>query len=536
MLEKLKTTDTKKKTLLLCAAWALFAALYIAARLILRQGKLMLFRFNLGFSIEDAGILYSFQTIIVLAVSAVVLIAAVYLLRRELRCEVFFPALALVFGLFYMFTITPLSVPDEVTHFQAIIELTNKLFSKPFDASVGDFTAFSNHNNVCTGYLRIINELFGKAGDTAPLNMSIMGGMWTLTYSLEYVPQIIAYAIAHIFSFNGVTAFMLGRFCNLLFYVACVYLALRLAPRFKLTLGLCSLMPMALQQAASLSYDNFINALCLVLFAALLRLIFGEGESSAETLNKSKGAEYKTYFAALIAAMLLAPAKGIYASFILLFLFVPQERFTGRVKKRGCFLIMLGLCVGFFAAVSVPSMIRILSSTPPSFAAEGGEQYTLRFFLTNPGDALGIFQDSFNLYFSTWLTQAVGQSLSTCNLEIPSWIVPALLAILVLSAQNVEGRETDLPRGMRTALIALCALVVLTFMMTMFLTWISTRDKIILGVQGRYFTPIIPLLLTALSNRTLVLKKDIGKGLSMLSVLLSARVVLAILDYTMFNV
>lgn len=286
MLDRLNSADKNKKTVILCAAFALFAALYIAARLVLRQGKLMLFRFNLGFSIESAGQLYDFQTFIVIAVSATVLAAALYILRRELRCEVFFPVLALVFGLFYMFTITPLSVPDEATHFQAIIELTNKLFTKPFDVSVDDFTGFSNHNNVCTGYLRVINELFGKASDTAPFTTSVMSSMWTLTYAVEYVPQIIGYAIAHIFSFNGVTAFMLGRLFNLLFYVGCVALALRLAPRFKLTLGLCSLMPMALQQAASLSYDNFINSLCFVLFSALLRLILGTDGDERLTLGE----------------------------------------------------------------------------------------------------------------------------------------------------------------------------------------------------------------------------------------------------------
>lgn len=538
MLDRLKSADKNKKTRLLCAVGALFAMLYIAARLILRQSKLMLFRFNLGFAIESAGLLYDFQTLIVLAVSAAVLAAAVYLARRELRCEVFFPVLALVFGLFYMFTITPLSVPDEATHFQAIIELTNKLFTKSFDVSVDDFTGFSNHNNVCTGYLRVINELFGKASDTAPFTTSVMSSMWTLTYAVEYVPQIIGYAIAHVFAFNGVTAFMLGRLFNLLFYVGCVALALRLAPRFKLTLGLCSLMPMALQQAASLSYDNFINSLCFVLFAALLRLILGTDGDETLTLGKlGNSVSYiYIYIIALVSATLLAPAKGIYASFILLFLFVPCERFSGKMGKQICFYFILLTCAAFFAAVSVPSMVRILNSTPPSFALEGGEKYTLRFFLTNPGDALGMFKNGFNVYFATWLTQAVGQSLSTCNLEIPTWIVPVMLVILVLSAQNVEGRETELPRRMRGALAGICALVVLAFMMTMFLTWISTSDKIVHGVQGRYFTPILPLLLVALNNRTVVLKKDISRGLCMLTVLLSARVVLAILEYTMFNV
>lgn len=142
MLKRLKELDVKRKTLLLIAAFAIFSTLYVAARFVLRSGKLMLFRFNLGFSIEEAGILYNFQTVLVILVSAVVFATAMYLVKCKLRYEIIFPVLSLIFGLFYMFTITPLSVPDEVTHFEAIIELTSKLFTDPFDASIADFTHF----------------------------------------------------------------------------------------------------------------------------------------------------------------------------------------------------------------------------------------------------------------------------------------------------------------------------------------------------------------------------------------------------------
>ena len=69
-------------------------------------------------------------------------------------------------------------------------------------------------------------------------------------------------------------------------------------------------------------------------------------------------------------------------------------------------------CAAAFIAVSAPSLLRIMHSTPPSYGDEGGESYTLRFFLTNPGDAFGIFKNSFNVYFSTWFAQAVGQGVS----------------------------------------------------------------------------------------------------------------------------
>lgn len=453
------------------------------------------------------------------------------LIGRELRPERLFPALAGVFGLFFLFTITLISVPDEVTHFEAIVELTNRLFGSPCDASIADFTGFTNHNNVCTGYLRIINELGGHlpAADSsgAVYEVDTLSTMWTLTYSLEYLPQVLGFALARLCAFNGVTTFMLGRFFNLLFYVACLALAIRLAPRFKVTFGLAGLVPMALQQAASLSYDNFITSLSLVLFAAMLRVILSDGDKAAERL---------AFVMIFVAAVLLAPAKGIYIAFILLFPFIPRERFTGRITKGACFALLIAACAAAFAVISVPSLVRIMHSTPPSFGAQGGEKYTLAFFLTNPGDAFGIFKNTFNVSFSTWVAQCIGQSLSTCNLELPTWIVPTLIVLLVLSAQNVDGEEFALPRGMRAVLAAIVFAVAVTFMLTMFLTWIRNTDKIIVGVQGRYFTPVITAALVASHGSLVHLRRDVSRGLTMLTVLLLARTVLAIVEYTMFNV
>lgn len=518
----------KSKRILLSAAAAVILML-VLIRSIQRQGELLLFRYNLGFSIEEAGILYDFQTVMLLLVSLFVFTAVFFLIlpppNRRPSYERFFALTALALGLIYLFVITPLSVPDESTHYLAISELTNGLFGMPDTAYALDPSGFSNQNNVCTGYLRVIRDLFGRDSDPNVIQSSLMSYMWTLVYPLEYAPQVLGFAISRLLSFNDVTTFMMGRFFNLLFYVVCLYISVKRVPRFKLLFGLSGILPMAMQQAASLSYDNFINALSMVLLSSLLREIFSEGALTLCDL---------LYI--FIPALLLAPAKGVYALFILLFIFISKERFTGKCGKTGCFWLLFASCAAAFIAVSAPSLLRIMHSTPPSYGDEGGESYTLRFFLTNPGDAFGIFKNSFNVYFSTWFAQAVGQSLSTCLLELPTWIVPAFTALLILSAQNIDGNELDMPRGMRPALLALSAAVVLSFMATMFLTWIHNTDKIIVGVQGRYFIPILPLLMLSLNNKIVVLRKNIDRGMTVLAILLSARTVLAILDFTMFNV
>lgn len=82
MLEKLKNTTTRKKSFALLIAFAVSTAVYFAARMVMRSGKLMLFRFNLGFSIEEAGLLYDYQTVLVVLLSACVFGAALYLINH----------------------------------------------------------------------------------------------------------------------------------------------------------------------------------------------------------------------------------------------------------------------------------------------------------------------------------------------------------------------------------------------------------------------------------------------------------------------
>ena len=518
------TSDSgKKKKVFLFLALLTFA-LTAAVRCAFFASELYRFCDILGFSRADAVLLWGFEMALMLSMCAFSALMVYRLLFKKIAWHRFFAALTLGFGLIFLLTITPLSVPDEITHFHAICELSGKLLSRGVSSDYNDLSGFANHQNVCTGYLRVLHDFGGRAAEGELRELGVLSGMWTLTYFVEYIPQTLGVALAMLFERNAVTAFLLGRLFNLLFYVLCVYFAVKRTPKGKLMFGLAALMPMALQQAASLSYDNFINALSLLLLASLLKAIFAEEPLCGKDL-----------LCIFLPAILLAPAKGVYSLFVLLFLFVPKEKFSAlRLKKGGIFALLLGSCAAFFALVSVPSLVRILNGTRPGFEVTGDSQYSLSFILSNPLEAYRIFADSFNIYILQWLGGAIGFSLSTYSLDLPSWLVPLYAALLILSVQNSPREKISLPTGMRPTLLAISATVIFAFMMTMFLTWIRSTDKIIIGVQGRYFIPIIPLLLLSLCNRSVELKKDLSRPLTVLAVLLLCRTVLEIFTQTMF--
>ena len=287
----------------------------------------------LGFSQADSVTLWSFESIIVLIMSAAVLYTVYRLLFMKNDMVRLFTALVFVFGFFFLLTISPLSVAEEVTHFEAIYELSCRLLGRSVDPAFVSFEGFSNHLNVCTGYLRVLHDFGGSYAFSGSVERDIVSSMWTLTYFAEYIPQIIGFSIALLLGRNMVTAFMLARFFNLLFYVLCVYLALKRNSKFRTLLGLAALMPMALQQAASLSYDNFINALSFLLLASLLEAVF-----SGEMLS------IKKLLFIFLPAALLAPAKGVYCLVIVLYLFISKESFSElKIGKKAVLLYFSAL-------------------------------------------------------------------------------------------------------------------------------------------------------------------------------------------------
>ena len=65
----------------------------------------------------------------------------------------------------------------------------------------------------------------------------------------------------------------------------------------------------------------------------------------------------------------------------------------------------------------------------------------------------------------------------------------------------------------RLWIAAVAILVMLLIAGAMLVSWTSRDSMIIEGVQGRYFLPVLPLFLLLIRNETVVLKRDISRGI-----------------------
>lgn len=97
-------------------------------------------------------------------------------------------------------------------------------------------------------------------------------------------------------------------------------------------------------------------------------------------------------------------------------------------------------------------------------------------------------------------------------LEINWLYIMAVILIVLLSAVQKEGEPLQykgLPKwwGLLVALAA-CGLSVLAC-----ITWTPINYTTIFGIQGRYFYPVLPLIVLFFTNSNITVKKDIGRAL-----------------------
>jgi len=444
----------------------------------------------------------------------------------KINFEIFFMIGALFMGLIYMLTITPLSVPDEMHHYQSAYKLSNFfLFNWNYadygDSSDFDYTDLSGHYNTSSAYARIIDEICESTNDGDIVEIPQPR---SLSYFIEYIPQALGISLARLTNQNFIITFFSGRIFNLIFYVGCLYFAIKRIPKFKLLLGLIGVMPMALHQAASYSYDGFINGISFFLIASIFKAIYEDG-----LLAK------KNFFAILISGMLLAPAKLVYTCILLLLFLIPVQKFKNKKDWLIKITLILSCSLLFICTFHFAQLEDVLIPTSDLNWA-GGHNYTVDFILHYPIQTIQVFLHTIQVNFFIWLQCAIGSNLSGLTLGIPSWIIYGYIAIILFATLKNINQEDEIPSNhVKLICIAICFMVLFGVMLSMFLGWTSDTSGVILGVQGRYFIPIIPLLSLIFNNDTLVLRKNIDKILIFMSVFLNSTVIYYILKYTLLH-
>ena len=456
-----------------------------------------------------------------------------------------FPATVICLGLFYMMILPPFSAPDEPRHFVSAYRLSNQIMGKQAVADEAFLSSASDKEkeyiarggNVLVreqdgreepyasvgrdSYALMLRELFTKdagSGTTvrfeAPVN----------TTPVVYLPQALGISFARVLHLGYIPLIYMGRLFNLLAFAGMAWLAVRIMPFKKEMFMAVSLLPMTLHLAASLSYDTSLIGLSLLFFAWCFYLAYEK---------KQIGIRDTVILGLLL--VLLEPCKIVYLPLAGICLLIPASKFGE--KKR--YWISVAAVIGVMALAIFLINNVVLSAwiqdTENIISWEGGSAgYTIQDILKEPYQAFLIYYETLVTQLDYYQATMLGGYLGNLdpNLTVPYFCLYLLWGILIVSSVRRVGDHTPFKPGQKVWIAVLTLLSFCLVLTSMLLGWTPKGFTYIAGIQGRYFLPILPLILLMIYGDNLTIKRDYSKGIYYLECFVSIYALVRICSVT----
>lgn len=418
----------------------------------------------------------------------------VQITREKLFCpENLFLLIGYVFGFLLIYSNPPFQSNDEDRHFYNAYLL-----------STGQITPVQNKNQV-GGYLpknlyavsdmyqgipfstgAKINYKMLKELSAVPLNKEAQEFYDNSSYRINpvsYFPFIIGIKAAALINSNPIHLLWGARIAGLLTFLLIVFFAIKIIPVHKWVLFAVALSPMTIYQATSVSYDVLCLSLSFLIIALALKYAFME--------SKLRAGDIALY---CLAVLLQSSTKSGYFLVPLFFLVVPLKN-IGSVKR----LMVAVTCI--VAACFLPSLLW--NSYLSSLHLGCGKPVINDFLYGTAEQTKVILSAPFafvsNLFLNSivqgkdWIIGALGRfgyAYAKMNHTVLFFHGLALIVISVL-----DSSKTLVFSCLQKVVTAIAAIGTIVIIIAGFLFISPVGANMIFGLQGRYFIPILPLLL-----------------------------------------
>lgn len=397
-------------------------------------------------------------------------------------------------GIIYSLVLPQFTIPDEWTHYLTAYSQSSVLLHKK---------AFDEHGNVIlyedgsyyfvrynipklSTYAMEMNELSGhqmvdikgQRASRAPLSLATFG----------YIPQTVGVTIGRLLHMNSMQVAFVGRMFALLVYALLISWGISLIPKFaKRIFFAVSMLPMCMQQVCSFNYDSVLLTVSFFLFAYLLYLAYKKDE-----VNKVDLA------IVTICSMTIATIKFIYLPILGIGLLIPAKKFKHKNTKWIYIVLLLvisGLSYGLITKYNQYFWTVHTSVTKPISDAV---TFTPSFILRHPIKEIVIFLNTTQQFMAEYIEQMLCSPLGWLDIKMPSVIVAGFSSVLLLSSMSCKDEERSMKWQNRLWLFVLCGLVFGVVLLALQITWTPDYFTFVAGVQGRYFLPVLPLLLVSI--------------------------------------
>ncbi len=425
-------------------------------------------------------------------------------------------------GMLYVFFIAPSYVPDEQAHILKSYEISTgkiitpikedgtskteipKFFADNMIPVISKYGEFNLASMESTDYNEIVEE-----ENTAKSYPAIL-----------YIFSSIGFLIGRIFGINGIFTIYLARLFNLAFLLIMGYYSMKIIPFGKIIIGVILFLPMSLQQGASISADCVLNAVSIMYIAYTLYLI-----------NKNNNIKWFEKVIYIAMSIIIGISKIVYIPIIgLSLLFIKKKNITK--KQKTAFIIATILIAIICSASWFIFTQRYQSSSSQSGYLQENNVNTaeqIKTIINNPRIIIEVIKNT--IKDGAYIEGAIGSQLGWLNIEISNIVIIMFIAILALSPFLSETKEEF--KNIEKAWVLIIAFgIYILIILALYLVWTSVGLDKVLGVQGRYLIPILPLPLLCLCQKDRYIKfKNVNLKLSIILTILNIIAISDVIEF-----
>jgi uncharacterized membrane protein len=210
----------------------------------------------------------------------------------------------------------------------------------------------------------------------------------------------------------------------------------------------------------------------------------------------------------LIAAM--GPCKMVYSLLLFLFFLIPADRFRSTGLRILSFAVLAASLAGAIFLVNAGLITSYATASEGAVVQITKQGYTVSELLHRPVFILQMLCQTLVYQGEQMHLGMIGQWLGNLDpvMGVPYFICALFgLGLLALAFKKPgESQKLKVPARLWAGLLILG--IVLLTAGAMLIAWTERDSKVIEGLQGRYFLPLLPLFLLIIKNDRIVLTAD----------------------------
>ena len=432
-----------------------------------------------------------YSVILIVFVLGIYIVSSIIYYKKGMKIENIFLMVAPLTCIFFLVTMPTFKNHDEYYHWLKAYEVSQGTLMTPQEDGVqGSMMPEGVSKVFPTDWTNLDYQTMKDLLDVKlnEDNKGILNPETAAVYSfVQYIPQATGIALARLVTDNVYLITYGGRIVNMIFALSVLYFAIKLMPFGKKLLLIPAMIPIAIEGFTSLSPDAMTISVAFFYIAYILHLAFGKKEQL--------GMKEKVIL--LISSIVIALCKIVYIPLVGLILIIPKEKFKNQGNKNK----ILNFCVIAGIAVIINLIWLAISSRYLSTFREGDSKIQVLLALQNPILYIQNVLYTFNLNGSNYLLSLFGADLGWGELIKLYSIVPYAFLGIYLFTAITDNELKDKLKKYQIIWISLVILAIVGLIFTsLYVQWTTVGQTSIAGIQGRYFLPILPLVMLLLGS------------------------------------